>query len=742
MIGNLELWRCSPRRALVLMLSFLPPYRHHVVVAELSSGDTSSFLLPEQHPIPKLISTFVVLPLRQPSAEKCHTTKQSSNHARGVIRLEFWKRAEGIIGDNYLSKGMNFSQLDDESYDNQSTSPEIESGSMFDDDDDDLGSVSTIHSNSTDTSGSNVNFSSVAIVNDNSTTSTKRNRWKRLSIPRSLEALLPGKPLFMRLVPIKSIDIVSKILDDIQPQNVKANWFELLEQERITEQHLNLSDVSFLDHDTHPMSDRSKRRRFFQRNHNNTRNNTVKDAPQQLSKEELECAFVATNVDDLQTAVLIKKIPLREVGFRFPIKGVESELIFGQMNTDDETTRSNDNTTNTFQRHDPIINGSLSSLLTHKAKTSSDPTLLAKYEQGIELLSYHPVLSLVRERVQTKSKPGRRLQGSSSPSTDTPHLALVIEGGGMRGAVSAGMAAALSTLDLLDAFDSIHGSSAGSIVGAYLVSRQLCMDVYTDVMPAAGKKFVSRRGGMLNFGVDWLSDLIQRKLLSSDDDELDGRQDNDELCVDESDTDGKNGTSWMCEEDDASSVELAMGAITRKRSAASSRSTRLRPDDQYGGIIVESMNHLLSNMFHLTKLSVAKPLSIGARRMGRALRPAVSALDVASSMRQYLRRRPGMNITYVLDGIMDESHGLRPFDVDAFRVNDKLQPLYIIASTVSNGGKGEMETGKLNNCDTFYNVTPECHRTSSFYSRVEFKRRRFLRILSRRFNQERSNIWY
>jgi len=53
-----------------------------------------------------------------------------------------------------------------------------------------------------------------------------------------------------------------------------------------------------------------------------------------------------------------------------------------------------------------------------------------------------------------------------------------------------------------------------------------------------------------------------------------------------------------------------------------------------------------------------------------------------------------MNITYVLDGVMDESHGLRPFDVHAFQANDKLQPLYMIASTVSNGGKGEMETSK------------------------------------------------
>lgn len=50
--------------------------------------------------------------------------------------------------------------------------------------------------------------------------------------------------------------------------------------------------------------------------------------------------------------------------------------------------------------------------------------------------------------------------------------------------------------------------------------------------------------------------------------------------------------------------------------------------------------------------------------------------------------------SYILDGVMDETHGLRPFDLDAFRANDKRQPLYVIASAVSDGGKGTMETGE------------------------------------------------
>lgn len=41
-------------------------------------------------------------------------------------------------------------------------------------------------------------------------------------------------------------------------------------------------------------------------------------------------------------------------------------------------------------------------------------------------------------------------------------IALAIEGGGMRGCVAAGMAAAISELGLLESFDAVYGASAGS----------------------------------------------------------------------------------------------------------------------------------------------------------------------------------------------------------------------------------------------------------------------------------------
>jgi predicted patatin/cPLA2 family phospholipase len=55
---------------------------------------------------------------------------------------------------------------------------------------------------------------------------------------------------------------------------------------------------------------------------------------------------------------------------------------------------------------------------------------------------------------------------------DDALVALVIEGGGMRGAVAAGMVAALEELGLGDAFDTVYGTSSGAIAGAMFLARQ------------------------------------------------------------------------------------------------------------------------------------------------------------------------------------------------------------------------------------------------------------------------------
>lgn len=74
----------------------------------------------------------------------------------------------------------------------------------------------------------------------------------------------------------------------------------------------------------------------------------------------------------------------------------------------------------------------------------------------------HAVADLLGARTAANSRPGRRDDGA--------RLALVVEGGGMRGTVSGGMALALHELGLLDAVDAVYGSSAGAISGAWLLS--------------------------------------------------------------------------------------------------------------------------------------------------------------------------------------------------------------------------------------------------------------------------------
>jgi predicted patatin/cPLA2 family phospholipase len=75
-----------------------------------------------------------------------------------------------------------------------------------------------------------------------------------------------------------------------------------------------------------------------------------------------------------------------------------------------------------------------------------------------------PVREVVLNRIVTGSEPGRRL--------DPWTVALCIEGGGMRGVVSAGMVVAIEQLGILSAFDRVYGASAGAMNGAYLLAGQ------------------------------------------------------------------------------------------------------------------------------------------------------------------------------------------------------------------------------------------------------------------------------
>ena len=89
----------------------------------------------------------------------------------------------------------------------------------------------------------------------------------------------------------------------------------------------------------------------------------------------------------------------------------------------------------------------------------------------------HPVVQLMHQRKkqqeqrQDEGSSGEAPASNSKPKQDK--IALVVEGGGMRGCVSAGMVCAIHALGLSDTIDVVYGSSAGAVIAAYFVSKQL-----------------------------------------------------------------------------------------------------------------------------------------------------------------------------------------------------------------------------------------------------------------------------
>jgi len=95
----------------------------------------------------------------------------------------------------------------------------------------------------------------------------------------------------------------------------------------------------------------------------------------------------------------------------------------------------------------------------------------------------HPVAQVLAERVRTGSRAGERADGH--------RVALVLEGGGMRGVVSAAMTAALERLGLTPCFDLVVGSSAGAINGAALLAGAAQQASAAYCGPLASRSFVN-----------------------------------------------------------------------------------------------------------------------------------------------------------------------------------------------------------------------------------------------------------
>lgn len=119
----------------------------------------------------------------------------------------------------------------------------------------------------------------------------------------------------------------------------------------------------------------------------------------------------------------------------------------------------------------------------------------------------HPVLTILRRRRDTGSKPGHR--------RDTAKVALAIAGGGMRGVISGAMCTQLDDAGFKDSFDVVYGCSSGAINGAYFVAQECWhpLSVYYDDL--ATKRFLdysrALRGGSV-VDLDYVFDHVLRSV--------------------------------------------------------------------------------------------------------------------------------------------------------------------------------------------------------------------------------------
>jgi predicted patatin/cPLA2 family phospholipase len=117
------------------------------------------------------------------------------------------------------------------------------------------------------------------------------------------------------------------------------------------------------------------------------------------------------------------------------------------------------------------------------------------------------VIDLVRSR--------RRLS-SPRDARDGRKLALLVEGGGMRGVCSAGGLVALDALGLRNAFDGVYASSAGAMNAAYMLSGQATFGIQIYYKYVNNKNFISFQRFNKIVDIDFLFDIIVTKLRALD----------------------------------------------------------------------------------------------------------------------------------------------------------------------------------------------------------------------------------
>jgi len=121
------------------------------------------------------------------------------------------------------------------------------------------------------------------------------------------------------------------------------------------------------------------------------------------------------------------------------------------------------------------------------------------------------VVELIAKRIRERSEPGKRL--------DNYKVALVIEGGVMRGVVSGGMVTALQAMNALLSFDAVFASSAGAFAACCFEGYETPFETSNYYTLLNTNKFINywrflKREPM--FDIDYVRQVIEEKNLHWD----------------------------------------------------------------------------------------------------------------------------------------------------------------------------------------------------------------------------------
>jgi predicted patatin/cPLA2 family phospholipase len=101
---------------------------------------------------------------------------------------------------------------------------------------------------------------------------------------------------------------------------------------------------------------------------------------------------------------------------------------------------------------------------------------------------------------------------SAGGATDGKKLGLIIEGGGMRGVISASALLALEALGMTEVFDAVYGTSAGAMNGAYFLAGQAGYGITIYYQDISNRRFINplRLGKVVD--IDYLFDKVITQL--------------------------------------------------------------------------------------------------------------------------------------------------------------------------------------------------------------------------------------